>query len=125
MAAVPSPSRIRNEHERAPALRMNPVGGYRLPATRRMDTVAATVPSEEGLRFESLVIDLAAGFINVDAGRVDLVIEDCLRRIVEALDLDRSTLFQRSGEPDDRTAPVRRLRKLDRRPADAGVHDGR
>jgi hypothetical protein len=90
-----------------------------------MDTVAATVPSEEGLRFESLVIDLAAGFINVDAGRVDLVIEDCLRRIVEALDLDRSTLFQRSGEPDDRTAPVRRLRKLDRRPADAGVHDGR
>jgi formate hydrogenlyase transcriptional activator len=98
MAAVPSPSRIRNEHEGVPALPMNPVGGYRLPATRRMETVAATVQSEEGLRFESLVIDLAAGFMNVDAGRVDLVIEDCLRRIVEALGLDRSTLFQRSGE---------------------------
>ena len=58
----------------------------------------ATAADEGGLRFESLVIDLAAGFINVDPGRVYLVIEECLRRIVEALGLDRSTLFQRSGE---------------------------
>jgi formate hydrogenlyase transcriptional activator len=50
------------------------------------------------LRFESLVIDLAAGFINLSPDRVDLAIEDCLRRIVEALGLDRSTLFQRSGD---------------------------
>ena len=56
-------------------------------------------PAEaESLRFESLVIDLAAGFINLDPARVDAAIEDCLRRIVEALDLDRSTLWQRSGE---------------------------
>src|SRR5207247_2210394 len=48
--------------------------------------------------FESLVIDLAAGFINVDPEDVDHAIENCLRRIVEALGLDRSTLFQRSGD---------------------------
>jgi formate hydrogenlyase transcriptional activator len=50
------------------------------------------------LRFESLVIDLAAGFINLEPERVDQAIEACLRRIVEALGLDRSTLFQRSGD---------------------------
>jgi hypothetical protein len=66
--------------------------------TGESDTAGAGVRDEEGLRFESLVIDLAAGFINVDPSRVDLAIEDCLRRIVEALGLDRSTLFQRSGE---------------------------
>src|SRR5262245_65892678 len=48
-------------------------------------------------RFESLVIDLAAGFVNLETDRVDQAIEDCLRRIVGALDLDRSTLAQRSG----------------------------
>src|SRR5262249_42257329 len=52
----------------------------------------------ESLRFESLVIELAAGFINLDPARVDPAIEDCLRRIVEALGLDRSTLFQRAGD---------------------------
>ena len=53
---------------------------------------------EDGLRFESLVIDLAAGFVNVAPEGVDEAIENCLRRIVEALGLDRSTLFQRSGD---------------------------
>src|SRR5438093_11831894 len=52
----------------------------------------------ERLRFESLIIDLAAGFISIDPERVDQAIEDSLRRIVEALGLDRSTLFQRSGD---------------------------
>jgi hypothetical protein len=52
----------------------------------------------ERLRFESLVIDLAAGFVNLEPERVDQAIEDCLRHIVEALHLDRSTLFQRSAE---------------------------
>ena len=52
----------------------------------------------ERLRFESLVIDLAAGFVNLEPERVDQAIEDRLRHIVEALHLDRSTLFQRSAE---------------------------
>src|SRR5262249_46383607 len=52
----------------------------------------------ERLRFESLVIDLTAGFINLEPERVDQAIEDCPRRIVEALGLDRSTLAQRSGD---------------------------
>src|SRR5438034_3513494 len=52
----------------------------------------------ERLRFESLIIDLAAGFISIDPERVDQAVEDSRRRIVEALGLDRSTLFQRSGE---------------------------
>src|SRR5262245_41976402 len=52
----------------------------------------------ERLRFEALVNDLAAGFVNLEPERVDQTIEDCLRRIVEALGLDRSTLAQRSGD---------------------------
>ena len=47
----------------------------------------------ERLRFEALLSDLAAGFINLQRERVDQAIEDCLRRIVEALGIDRSTLF--------------------------------
>src|SRR5438093_11917968 len=57
-----------------------------------------SVEGGERFRFESLVIDLAAGFINVDPEDVDHAIENCLRRIGEALGLDCSTLFQRSGD---------------------------
>ena len=53
---------------------------------------------EERVRFESLIIDLAAGFVSIDPERVDQAIEECLRRIVRALGLDRSPPFQRSGE---------------------------
>jgi len=52
----------------------------------------------ERLRFEALLSDLAAGLINLEPERVDQAIEDCLRRIVGALDLDRSTLAQHSGD---------------------------
>jgi transcriptional regulator with GAF, ATPase, and Fis domain len=62
------------------------------------DTSGGDAREREALRFESLVIDLAGGFINLDPARVDAAIEHCLRRVVEALDLDRSTLFQRSGD---------------------------
>jgi hypothetical protein len=47
--------------------------------------------------FEGFLSDLAAGIINLEPEQVDQAIEDCLRRIVEALGLDRSTLFQPSG----------------------------
>ena len=52
----------------------------------------------ERLRFEALVNDLVAGFVNLEQERVDQAIEDCLRRIAEGLGLDRSTLAQRSGD---------------------------
>src|SRR5262245_34930416 len=68
-----------------------------MPADTQGGDDAAAVLAER-LRFESLVIDLAGGFINMDPSRVDPAIQDCLRRIVEALGLDRSTLYQRSGD---------------------------
>jgi len=66
------------------------------PDTEGGSDVSADVA--ERLRFEALVIDLAAGFLNLEPERVDQAIEHCLRHIVEALGLDRSTLFQRSGD---------------------------
>src|SRR5262249_29957773 len=59
------------------------------------DDVGADVA--ERLQYEALLSDLAAGFINLEPEPVDQAIEDCLRRIVEALGVDRSTLFQLSG----------------------------
>ena len=53
---------------------------------------------EERLRFEALLSDLSARFINLPAEQVDKEVEGGLRRVVEFLDLDRSTLFQLSGD---------------------------
>jgi formate hydrogenlyase transcriptional activator len=55
---------------------------------------------EDRLRFERLVCDLAAEFVNVEPDGVDGAIREAQRRVVEALDLDRSTLFQRSDEDE-------------------------
>ena len=49
---------------------------------------------EERLRFETLLSDLSARFINLPADDVDNEIEAVLGRIVEFLGLDRSTIFQ-------------------------------
>src|SRR5512139_3430150 len=49
---------------------------------------------EERLKFEKLIADLSARFVNVPANQVDAEIRDAQRRIVEALDLDRSSLWQ-------------------------------
>ena len=43
--------------------------------------------------FERLLADLSATFINVPSGQVDGVIQDAQRRIIEALDLDRTILW--------------------------------
>jgi formate hydrogenlyase transcriptional activator len=48
----------------------------------------------EQLRFERLLADLSARFVNIPADSVDREIEDVQRQIVEILGLDRSTLFQ-------------------------------
>jgi transcriptional regulator with GAF, ATPase, and Fis domain len=55
---------------------------------------------EERLRFETLLAETSARFVNVPADRVDGEIVSAQRRICELLDLDRSTLWQTSvGEP--------------------------
>ena len=56
---------------------------------------------EERLKFETLLAELSARFINLPADRIDSEIEDAQRRICEHLDLDRSTLWQvREGDPE-------------------------
>jgi PAS domain S-box-containing protein len=49
---------------------------------------------EGQLEFERLVAELSMQFINLPAERVDDAIRDALRRIGEALDLDRCTFFR-------------------------------
>jgi len=55
---------------------------------------------EERLRFETLLAEISAHFINLPVDRIDSQIEYAQRRICELLDLDRSTLWEmREGEP--------------------------
>ena len=49
---------------------------------------------EERLRFETLLAEISARFVNLPADRIDSEIEDAQRRICEFLDLDRSSLGQ-------------------------------
>jgi formate hydrogenlyase transcriptional activator len=60
-----------------------------------------TQRSLEGrLKFERLLAEISAHFVNLPVDRIDNDIEDAQRRICELLDLDRSTLGQVSeGEP--------------------------
>ncbi|HXX86475.1 MAG TPA: ATP-binding protein [Casimicrobiaceae bacterium] len=75
---------------------MRPPIGKTHPVVRPvMRWVAST---EELLRFERLVSELSAGFINLPATGIDAAIVDGLRRIVEALHIDRSTLSQVSPD---------------------------
>ena len=50
---------------------------------------------EDRLRFEVLLADLSARFVNIPADQVDGAIEDAQERICQALGLDRSTLYQK------------------------------
>ena len=56
---------------------------------------------EDRLRFEALLADLSAGFINLPADRIDSGIEDALRRLCECLDVDRCVLWQRATDAPD------------------------
>jgi hypothetical protein len=49
---------------------------------------------EERLKFETLLANISARFINLPADRIEVEIEDTQRRICEFLDVDRSTLWQ-------------------------------
>jgi formate hydrogenlyase transcriptional activator len=53
---------------------------------------------EERLKFERLLAELSASFINLPADRIDSNIQDAQRLICELLELDRSTLWQVSGK---------------------------
>ena len=67
-----------------------------------MQESTETMPTEleERLRFERLLAELSAHFVNLPASQIDSNIEDAQRHLCELLDLDRSALFQLSeGEP--------------------------
>jgi hypothetical protein len=49
---------------------------------------------QERLRFETLVADISARFVNVPADQVDSEIEDAQRRICECLKIEHSSLWQ-------------------------------
>ena len=53
---------------------------------------------EERLRFETLLVEISARFVNLSADRIDDEIEDAQRRICESLGLDLSALWQWSDE---------------------------
>ena len=53
---------------------------------------------EERLRFESLLTDISARYINLPVDQIDACIEDDQRRICESLDLDLSALWQWSDD---------------------------
>jgi formate hydrogenlyase transcriptional activator len=53
------------------------------------------------VQFEALLAETSAQFVNLAADQVDDAIQTAQRRIVEALDLDRSTLFQFSDSERD------------------------
>ena len=53
----------------------------------------------ERLRFEPLLAELSAGFVNLPADQVDSQIEAALRRLVEFLDVDRGGLAEMLPDP--------------------------
>jgi formate hydrogenlyase transcriptional activator len=72
------------------------------------------------LEFERLVADLSTQFINLPADRVDEAIRDALRRIGEALDLDRCQFFR--IEPDGQATSPTGWQRAGTPPAPSPVH---
>jgi hypothetical protein len=56
------------------------------------DPRAPERPGDDRLRFERLLTDLSATFVNVPADRVDAQIEEALQRLVEFLGVERGSL---------------------------------
>ena len=46
------------------------------------------------MKFETLLAELSAHFVNLPADQIDSEIEDAQRRICKLLDLDRASLWQ-------------------------------
>jgi transcriptional regulator with GAF, ATPase, and Fis domain len=63
-----------------------------------LPTAAPSAPSrrslEGRLRFETLLADLSARFVNLPPAKVDTAIEDAQRQVCESLDMDVSLLWQ-------------------------------
>ncbi|KAB2889814.1 MAG: PAS domain-containing protein [Desulfobulbaceae bacterium] len=53
---------------------------------------------DQRLRFEKLLVDISARFINLPAEQVDDAIEDALRQICDRLGFDMSSLWQCTGD---------------------------
>jgi PAS domain S-box-containing protein len=56
---------------------------------------------QEGIDFDRLVGEISATFVNLRAEQVDEAIQGAQRRVVEALDLDRSAIFQLAEDGRD------------------------
>jgi formate hydrogenlyase transcriptional activator len=70
------------------------------PARPNEHIVASVESLEERLKFETLLANLSAHFVNLPTDRLESEVDDAQRRICEHLDLDRSTLWQIcEGEP--------------------------
>jgi formate hydrogenlyase transcriptional activator len=66
-------------------------------ARKRLDAhLRSTI--DDRMRFETLIADLASTFVNLDSDLVDGAIEDAQGRLVDVLNLDRSSLFQLDPE---------------------------
>jgi PAS domain S-box-containing protein len=64
------------------------------------------------LRFETLLADLSARFVNVPAEQLDDAIERALRRVCECLGLEEFSLWQASREDADSVVPTHLYRAL-------------
>ena len=112
------PARRRDGSEFPVQVGLSPIGSGRgtftlavvVDATvRRLPERAREATAEGHLEFERVVAELAASFINLPADRVDDAMREALRRIGEALDIDRCTFFRL--QPDGTAyAPVAWLR---------------
>lgn len=67
----------------------------------RKDNNNLLVELENLLRFESLLAELSAQFINLPTEDIDGVISESLQRIAQALDLDRATLGELTPDGQD------------------------
>ena len=71
--------------------------------SRANEQLAASEASlEERLKFEKLLAEISAHFVNLPADRMDSEIEDAQRCLCELLDLDRSALWQVSEKEPER-----------------------
>jgi PAS domain S-box-containing protein len=74
-------------------LRLHLLGGIFVNALERREN---RLNLEEQLRFETLLSEISAHFVNLPTNQIDSDIEGAQRRLCELLDLDRSTLWQAS-----------------------------